>query len=366
MVLTSDPGYTARMTKGTIDIAIVGGGLSGLALAEQLVAQGRDVHLFEARGRLGGRILGAGAGFDMGPAWVWPHNRRMLGLIDRLGLEVFAQHATGNLVHEDATGAVRRDLAFSTMAGALRCIGGLTALIDRLVTRLPYDRVHLGHRLDGQTSGPKGHKLAITTPVGEAEIQASTVVLALPPRIVAERIAVTPGLPPGLHDAMRATPTWMAGHAKLVAVYARPFWREAGLSGDGISQRGPLAEIHDASPANGDTGALFGFVATPPKGRMNAEGVKGAAIDQLAGMFGAEAATPQAVYWQDWAHEPETATSADHAPLTAHPHYGLLPGMDALATRGVHLAGTEVAPEDGGFLEGALAAAEATCAILSN
>ena len=31
-----------------------------------------------------------------------------------------------------------------------------------------------------------------------------------------------------------------------------PFWREDGLSGDAVSQRGPLAEIHDASdPAEG-------------------------------------------------------------------------------------------------------------------
>jgi monoamine oxidase len=35
---------------------IIGGGVSGLALAEALKAQGRDYLIVEARGRFGGRI----------------------------------------------------------------------------------------------------------------------------------------------------------------------------------------------------------------------------------------------------------------------------------------------------------------------
>ena len=56
-------------------VLIIGGGLSGLALAEALEAQGRKYLLLEARTRFGGRIKtehhGAGY-FDMGPAWFWP------------------------------------------------------------------------------------------------------------------------------------------------------------------------------------------------------------------------------------------------------------------------------------------------------
>ena len=56
---------------------IVGGGLSGLsglALAEALEAQGRDYVLVEARERFGGRILTEhleDGYFDLGPAWFW-------------------------------------------------------------------------------------------------------------------------------------------------------------------------------------------------------------------------------------------------------------------------------------------------------
>jgi monoamine oxidase len=75
----------------------------------------------------------------------------------------------------------------------------------------------------------------------------------------------------------------MAGHAKLVAVYAQPFWRDAGLNGDAISHRSPLAEIHDASPAHAREGALFGF-AFPRAARPL--DFSDAAIAQLARLFG--------------------------------------------------------------------------------
>lgn len=40
-----------------VDVAIVGAGLCGLALARVLVAQGLAVQVIEARERLGGRVL---------------------------------------------------------------------------------------------------------------------------------------------------------------------------------------------------------------------------------------------------------------------------------------------------------------------
>ncbi len=61
---------------------------------------------------------------------------------------------------------------------------------------------------------------------------------------------------------------------------------------------------------------------------------------------------------QDWSHEPFTATEADRNNPTAHPDYGPIalppPWADYLT-----LAGAELAPEFGGYIEGALAAAEA-------
>ena len=316
------------------DIAIVGAGLSGLALARALMAEGRDVTLLEARDRAGGRVLSQD-GYDLGPAWIWPHNRRMLALSDRLGLQRFPQHGNGRLVFEDAQGSVRRDLDFATMGGALRIVGGLARITDTLARDLG-DALRLGHKVRHVTEEATGVALA-----GDGfEMRADRVVMALPPRLAA-----------GLGLAVPDMPTWMAGHAKLVAVYETPFWRDSGLNGDAISHRGPLAEIHDASPADAAHGALFGF-AIPGAARQPDFSER--ALAQLARLFGPEARQPREVIIKDWSADSMTATPADLAPLASHPSYRAIP-----PTERVIFAGTETAALEGGFLEGALEAAEA-------
>lgn len=89
------------------DVLIIGGGLSGLALARTLSARGQDFHILEARDRFGGRILSkqhGGTGFDMGPAWFWPGQPRIAALIHALGLSQFEQFSEGLLTAEDAQG----------------------------------------------------------------------------------------------------------------------------------------------------------------------------------------------------------------------------------------------------------------------
>lgn len=321
------------------EICIIGAGLSGLALATALRANGRDVTVLDARDRPGGRVLSQN-GHDLGPSWIWPHNRRMLALLDHLGLRSFLQHTTGRLVFEDAQGAIRRDLDFATMGGALRVVGGLARVTDALAAglgddlRLSHPVLHVAEDLAGVTISVQGQA-----------IRAVQVVLALPPRLAARLGATMPDVP-----------TWMAGQAKMVATYPAPFWRAKGLNGDAISHRGPLAEIHDASPEEAQSGALFGF-AHP--GAAQAPGFPKAAIAQLTRLFGPDAATPRDLFYKDWSTDPATATPADQTPLAGHPTYRAIP-----RSARVLFAGTEAASQDGGFLEGALAAAEAAYANL--
>ena len=54
----------------------------------------------------------------------------------------------------------------------------------------------------------------------------------------------------------------MVPHAKYIATYATPFWREQGLSGEARSAIGPLGEIYDATMPGGSA-ALFGFFNIP-------------------------------------------------------------------------------------------------------
>ena len=190
------------------------------------------------------------------------------------------------------------------------------------------------------------------------------VALALPPRLAAKSIAFQPALERRVKDAMRSTPTWMATHAKVIAIYDSPFWREAGLSGDGISQRGPLAEIHDASPATGKEGALFGFVGVPASMRRSGSvDIARLAVEQLVAMYGSNAAQPVDVLVQDWAREAFTATRKDeNRQLLQHPAYGTPAALAHLWDGKLLLTSSEMAPNFGGYLEGALEAAEVTAA----
>jgi len=318
---------------------IIGAGLSGLALGTALRSEGRDVTLLEARDRAGGRVL-SHQGHDLGPSWIWPHNHRMLALAKRLGLRSFPQYASGRLVFEDGAGAIRRDLDFATMGGALRIQGGLTRVTDALADTLGHS-LRLDHSVRRVTEDGSG----VTLSGDNFEIQAARVVFALPPRLTA-----------GFGVAVPDVPTWMAGHAKLIATYDTPFWRDSGLNGDAISHNGPLAEIHDASPVDTNAGALFGF-AHP--GAAHQSGFRDLAIAQLTRLFGPLAATPNDVFVKNWSDDVATATQADRTPPSGHPAYSAIPPTERLI-----FAGSETSPIDGGFLEGALAAAEAAHEIL--
>lgn len=341
-----------------VDVLIVGGGLAGLSLADRLRGTGKSITLIEARDRLGGRILGEAPGLDLGPAWFWPGQPRMAALVADLGLAAFEQFAVGDALHEDATGQVFRTGGQGGMAGSLRVAGGLGRVVDRLSARVPEGVLQREVRVVAVHRGPAG--IEAETADGR-RISARRIVLALPPRIAA-RIRFDPPL--SALGAMAAVPTWMAGQAKAVVSYDRPFWREAGLSGDAFSRRGPMVEIHDASGPDGTPAALFGFIGVPAAARQDREGLRAAVLAQVVRLFGSEAASPRALHLKDWAFDPMTATQADQAPLRQHPAYGPVPGAETVWDGTVILGGSEVAPRFGGYLEGALEAAEAVAARL--
>lgn len=341
------------------DTLIIGGGLSGLALAAHLVKTNREFQLVEARDRLGGRILTETLGsgyFDLGPAWFWPGQPRIAALIDELGLTAFEQYFQGELLYEDEQGRVQRGRGYAFMQGSLRLIGGLGALVTALQSKVPANRLHHSTPIASLAKSDTG----VTARSVSGEVfEAKRVVLALPPRIAAA-LSYAPELPTSATSAMTNIATWMAGQAKAIAVYDRPFWREAGLSGDAMSRHGPMVEIHDASPADGGPYALFGFIGVPVQGRIDEKVLQDHIHAQLNRLFGDAAASPTAIIVKDWAYDPFTSTQSDLQPLHAHPHYGMPHTLHDLWDGGLLLSGTEVAAQFGGYLEGALEAAENT------
>jgi monoamine oxidase len=337
-----------------------------LRLAHLLSAAGIDFRLIEARNRLGGRILSLPTPdggknndrYDLGPAWFWPDQPRIHRLLNELDLAWFDQMSLGNLVVQEQSGEVRNNFPFSTMAGARRLVGGMQTLIEALVQRLESDGLMLGQRLKSLEASDNRIEARIET-LGEHEtVSARAVVIAIPPRLAMESITFTPMMDPRFARILSSTPTWMAGQAKFVAVYDRPFWQAKGLSGDALSRLGPLFEIHDASPASGREGALFGFVGVPVEKRRGHDGaIINASIAQLVKLFGEEAGRPKTVLYEDWSSHRFTATAADAVGSLTHPTYGPTPPLDVPWRERVFFASSETGRQYGGYLEGALEAA---------
>lgn len=363
---------SARRTQ----VVIVGAGLAGVYAAWRLEQQGlRDHVLLEARDAPGGRIAslvvpagsapdGAAAGasrFDLGPAWFWPEQQpELAALVEHLGLERFPQHEAGDMMIERSPQAApERYPGYATAPASMRLAGGMGALVDALRNTLDPGRIATGQTVSGMRIENGVVRLHCEDQAGRASAwNAAQVLLAVPPRLAAHTIAFDPALPPALIGQWRATPTWMAAHAKYIAVYDAPFWRGHGLSGEARSARGPMAEIHDASVPGGGA-ALFGFFGVPAQVRRSVgeDALRAHCRAQLARLFGPQAATPRTDAIKDWALDPYTSTAADLGP--AGPHAAApaaTPASGPWAGRLVGIA-SEWSPRFPGYVAGAIEAA---------
>jgi len=348
-------------------VIIIGGGLSGLTAARALHRAGIGVLLIEARDRLGGRILSVDASgnssgpFDLGPSWFWPDMQPGFGhFVNGAGVASFPQADAGDLLFQRGPGSVQRYPGMQQEPASMRMGGGAAALVAALARDLPADAIRLNTRATRLTLTATG--VDVTTDGGG--LSAPHVLLALPPRLLAAHIAFDPPMPPFVIRLWRDTPTWMAPHAKFVAVYEDAFWRDAALSGAARSQTGPLVEIHDATTTEGQA-ALFGFVGVPAEARARAgeAAVMAACVQQLGHLFGPLAARPKATLYKDWAADPLTATpddltAADHPPPTRHLW------VEGAWQRRLTLIGSETSRTEPGYLAGAHEAAEREVAAL--
>ncbi|NOT45168.1 MAG: FAD-dependent oxidoreductase [Acidobacteria bacterium] len=347
-------------------IAIIGGGLAGLCAARHLHRAGVDVLLLEARERLGGRILStddAGAvsadGFDLGPSWFWPHAQPdIAALVQELGLPHFPQYSEGDVIFE----RMSRETAWryrptGHAPETMRLVGGTGALVAALAGGLPTSTRLVGTRVVALALGDAGVTLTTVTSEGvERVIHAEQVVAAVPPRLLGA-LAFAPALPPDTMRRWQQTATWMAPHAKFFAMYDRPFWRDAGLSGTAQSFVGPMGEIHDATTASGRA-ALFGFLTPGPDARalLGDAAIADACLTQLARLYGPEARRPRATLVKDWAADPWTAAASDRM-ASGHPQPSTAPWVTGAWQERLSLCASETSGTEPGFMAGAVHAA---------
>jgi len=436
------------------DVVVVGAGLSGLVVARDLVAAGREVVVLEARDRVGGRTfnqpISNGNVVEGGGEWMYPYHQKLAALAEELGVEPFAQynegdrlslyrgevtrHANGysgldesaavafaaicerldelsaqvdpeapwladNAAELDAqtlgawlSNELSNDVArnvlnvsFGLQFGAplervsllyalsyvasfgasmaevvpterWRFHGGSQILSLRLAEGLG-DRVRLGHPVQRITQADG----SVHVEASGVEITGRRCIVALSPADC-RRIDFDPLLPSRrrtLQDCFQMGP-----QIKAHAIYDRPFWREAGLSGFARSDLAPASVVFDNSPPDGSEAVLIAlFQPNPgPSAYGLTEEVadsedrrREAVLEAFVAIFGEDAASPQRFFEHNWQ---DVEYSSGCQPF--YPPGLLTTTGDAIRRPcgAIHWASTETAARCPGWMEGAIDAAQ--------
>ncbi len=165
------------------DFAVVGAGLAGLRTALRLTAAGARVTVFEARERVGGRVVSAPRPpaetaplvLDLGAQWVGPGQTRILGLIKELDLHLVPTDRPGRALW-DLGGDLKQARASLpplpplALAEVLAGTGLLTLMSKRVPPETPWkaprarrwDRVSVQDWLTRQLRTTAGREYART------------------------------------------------------------------------------------------------------------------------------------------------------------------------------------------------------------
>jgi monoamine oxidase len=353
-------------------VIVVGGGLAGLYAAYLLKQQSIPYLLIEAQSRLGGRILGAqnknktSHFFDLGPTWVFPHHTKIKRLIKQLGISLFEQYATGDVLYQSIQQQTPKRIKGAGDLQLFKIQGGSQSLISALQSTLDQNSIHLNHEITKIEKHENLWQLSARHNGIEQTFSADQLMLAMPPRIIAKYLTNKQWISSLLLNDLQNSQTWMAGQAKFVVAYDKPFWREQGLSGQIFSQTGPMVEVHDASTDTNTNHGLFGFIGWPAshKNQMTEQQLKDACLAQLAACYGPNAYDFTECYFKDWAADELTCTARDRLEASRHPEFILSNHLHELSSLKLHLIGSEFANIAPGYLEGAIDAVDRSASLL--
>jgi monoamine oxidase len=182
-------------------------------------------------------------------------------------------------------------------------------------------------------------------------VSAKAVIVAIPTPL-AGRIIYDPPLPFMRDQLTQRMP--LGTYIKTEAIYDRPFWRDAGLTGQAQSTEGPVRITIEGSPPSGP-GILVGFIGGDDAriwGQRSDQERQEAVLQSFAKFFGPKALQPRDYLDINWAEEP--FSRGDPVPFTPP---GVLLGYGDEIRKPVgpiHWAGTETSTFWNGYLEGAI------------
>lgn len=224
----------------TLDVVVVGGGLSGLYVAKNLPSN-IQWKLLEASSTLGGRLANdetAGGEIDMGGAWIWPdHQPHMKSLVKELGVSTFLQPGDSSSTR--------------VVGGAVEFVKSMASNLDdeMVITNCPVSKCRL----------LKTEGLVELETVDGRVFRATQVVFAVPPKLLMKSVVFQPPLSREKVEAMQHSETWMAGVTKVALVYPERFWDLEAANTGLPTYTGPAFQVYDSSTPDQSISALTFF-----------------------------------------------------------------------------------------------------------
>lgn len=344
-------------------IFIIGGGLSGLALAYFLSKKNIRSTILEGSPRLGGRIQtiygSLGTPLELGATWFSDSHSGILTLMDELGLRKYQQYTSGrSLVQLQPSKPPKEFIVPNSEQKSYRIKDGTQQLINTLIDQLDPKSIHLNTVVNSIREF--NDELIIIAENG-SKFKADKVVLCLPPQIAGANIKFSPELPKSTQGVLTAVHTWMGGSIKFVLEYANPFWRDSGYSGMLFSQLGIIAEMHDHSNFEGNKFGFTGFL------NNQASFYSGAyrrvlVLQQLTEILGPKVNSP--LFYMDKIWSDGFIQSKHQVALSPHQNNGHPLLQQSYMSDKLFFSGTESAAEYPGYMEGAIRSAYENCATI--
>ncbi|MGJ7907981.1 flavin monoamine oxidase family protein [Actinopolyspora sp. H202] len=222
-----------------------------------------------------------------------------------------------------------------------------TQEIARRLAQQLGDRVVVGTPVRRITQDDSG----VTVSTDSEEINAKYAIVTTAPSHRAD-IDFQPALP---DKAEGVTKTWHLGTlSKAFVAYEKPFWRSSGLSGEALTDTGPVFITFDVSPDDSGPGVLMTFCDPRVFDGFNSEDRRGRVIQQLVELYGPQAGIPIDYVDHCWSAESEPFAPGGPNPAVA-PYTYVSYGSALAEPHGrVHWAGVETAGEWAGTMNGAV------------
>ncbi len=345
------------MKKKALDVLVLGGGLTGLAIAYYLRNSDFTIKILEGRQRLGGRICtlynDGKPPIEMGATWLGSNHTALTEILKELNIEIFEQALGEQAIYEPISTSPPQLVTLPpNNEPSFRIVGGSSKLIQVLESHLSKDQIYIGQQVGSIHFDSNGFKVKCQ----KSEHHSDIVISTLPPNLLVSSLEMSPDLNGEMTELAQNTHTWMGESIKVSLSFAKPFWQDENTSGTIFSSVGPIQEMYDHSDYENKLFALMGFMNSSYYSVSKEERIN-LILKQLQKYFGPKVDEFIAYDEMLWIKEPLTFGHYD-AHILPHQNNGHPLFKEALLNGNFYIAGSETADQFPGYMEGAIRSAK--------